>query len=125
MTRLVILLLVAATVPARADDEWAHGVSADRQSQATALFAEANNLFARQAHGPALDKYKAAIAIWDQGGLHSSRYSEADGWSAPLTIGPKPMDLHYARSPRLVVKPDGRAAAVWMDFGQIWGAFYE
>ena len=33
--------------------------------QANALFAEGNQLFAQQAHAPALEKYKAAIALWD------------------------------------------------------------
>ena len=44
---------------------WATGVAKDKQTQANALFAEANQLFAQQAHAPALEKYKAAIALWD------------------------------------------------------------
>jgi hypothetical protein len=50
---------------ARAEVPWATGVAKDRQSKANALFAEGNQLFAQQAHAPALDKYKQAIELWD------------------------------------------------------------
>jgi len=60
---LLVLLLVAGT--AYADDPWAQGVPVDKQKAANKLFAEGNQLFAQQAHAPALDKYKAAIALWD------------------------------------------------------------
>jgi hypothetical protein len=60
---LLVLLVLAGT--AYAEDPWAVGVPMDKQKQANALFAEANQLFAQQAHAPALEKYKAAIALWD------------------------------------------------------------
>jgi hypothetical protein len=63
MKTLLVLLALAGT--AFADDPWSAGVSTDRQKQANALFAEANSLFAQQKHAPALEKYKAAIALWD------------------------------------------------------------
>lgn len=63
MRALLVLLFVAGT--AYADDPWAQGVPLDNQKQANHLFAEANQLFAQQAHAPALEKYKAAIALWD------------------------------------------------------------
>jgi hypothetical protein len=44
---------------------WADGVPNAQQEHANALFDEANQLFAQQAHGPALEKYRAAIALWD------------------------------------------------------------
>jgi hypothetical protein len=66
---LAVLLFAALAVarPAlgHADVPWAAGVSHDAQQQANALFAEANQLFAQQAHAPALAKYRAAIALWD------------------------------------------------------------
>ncbi|MGE5186081.1 MAG: hypothetical protein ACM31C_28695 [Acidobacteriota bacterium] len=62
---LVLLLVLAGVAHADGDDPWAAGVPHDRQVQANALFAEANQLFAQQAHGPALEKYRAAIALWD------------------------------------------------------------
>ncbi|HTL32449.1 MAG TPA: hypothetical protein VL326_04970 [Kofleriaceae bacterium] len=62
---LVALVLVATAARAYAEDPWAKGVSAEHQKQANALFAEANQLFAQQAHPAALEKYKAAIALWD------------------------------------------------------------
>lgn len=66
MKRLVILaLLIVSARHASADPEWAQGVTKEHQDQANALFAEANQLFAQQAHAPALDKYQAAIALWD------------------------------------------------------------
>ena len=44
---------------------WAEGVPQDTQDKASALYEEGNQLFAQQAHAPALEKYKAAIALWD------------------------------------------------------------
>ncbi len=44
---------------------WAQGVPVPTQDKANALFAEGNDLFGRQAHAPALEKYRAAIALWD------------------------------------------------------------
>src|SRR5438552_4098319 len=66
--RLVVVLVLVLAPRAWSgsdDDPWAGGVPRAQQEQANALFAEANQLFAQQAHGPALDKYKAAIALWD------------------------------------------------------------
>jgi hypothetical protein len=52
---------------ARADNSapWADGVPQAQQDRANAIFAEANQLFAVQAHAPAVDKYRAALALWD------------------------------------------------------------
>ena len=44
---------------------WADGVPQDVQDKASALYEEGNTLFAQQAHAPALEKYKAAIAMWE------------------------------------------------------------
>jgi hypothetical protein len=63
--RLLVVVVLLLTSRAYADVPWAQGVSKDNQTQANALFAEANQLFAQQAHAPALEKYKAAIALWD------------------------------------------------------------
>jgi hypothetical protein len=68
MKRFVMaVVLVAGLRHASADSAppWAQGIAKPRQEQANALFDEANQLFAQQAHGPALDKYQAAIALWD------------------------------------------------------------
>jgi hypothetical protein len=64
MRGLLVVMLVATAVRAD-DDPWAAGVPIERQREANAVFAEANQLFAQQAHAPALAKYKAAIALWD------------------------------------------------------------
>jgi tetratricopeptide (TPR) repeat protein len=63
MKPLLILAFLAGT--AWADEPWEQGVPQARRDQAQALFAEGNALFAQQAHQPALEKYKAAIALWD------------------------------------------------------------
>jgi len=47
------------------DTPWSKGVPAEVQAKANALYDEGNQLFAQQAHQPALEKYKAAIALWD------------------------------------------------------------
>jgi hypothetical protein len=61
---LLVLVLLAAV--AHADDvPWAKGVSDADQAKANALYAEGNDHFAHQDNAGALDKYKAAIAIWD------------------------------------------------------------
>ena len=44
---------------------WSQGVPQERQDQANKLYDEANQLFAQQAHAPALEKYRQAVAIWD------------------------------------------------------------
>jgi tetratricopeptide (TPR) repeat protein len=63
----MLLVLCVVCGHARADDQppWAKGVSNEQQASANTLFSEGNQLFAQLAHAPALDKYKAAIALWD------------------------------------------------------------
>jgi hypothetical protein len=51
--------------PAGPPKPWAVGVPQDVQDKASALYEEGNQLFAQQAHAPALEKYRAAIALWD------------------------------------------------------------
>jgi hypothetical protein len=64
MRALLVLALLASV--ARADDvPWAKGVSDADQAKANALYAEGNDHFAHQDNLGALEKYKAAIAIWD------------------------------------------------------------
>ena len=62
---VAIAIILASAAPARAEDPWAKGVPAETQKKANALFAEANQLFAKQAHPAALVKYEQAIALWD------------------------------------------------------------
>lgn len=75
--RAALVLLVVAPGIAVADEPteptpqpagakpWADGVPEPVQKQASALYEEGNTLFAQQAHAPALEKYRAAVAIWD------------------------------------------------------------
>ena len=60
-------LLLAAPVVAHAEDAtpWSQGVPEAQQQQANALFDEGNQLFGQEKHAPALDKYRAALALWD------------------------------------------------------------
>jgi hypothetical protein len=63
---LVVMLALGLARGAHADDSpWAAGVPQETQDRANALFAEGNQLFAGQAHAPALEKYQQAIALWD------------------------------------------------------------
>jgi hypothetical protein len=64
---VAIVVLLATMTPAHADDDepWATGVSDDQQARANAVFFEGNELFSQLAHAAALEKYKAAIALWD------------------------------------------------------------
>ena len=62
---LVAVLARAPIAHADVDEPWATGVSDAQQARANAVFAEGNQLFAQLAHAPALEKYRAAIAIWD------------------------------------------------------------
>ena len=63
---LALGFVVAVAHPAAADTKpWAQGVPEATQDKANAIFEEGNTLFAQQAHAPALEKYRAAVAIWD------------------------------------------------------------
>lgn len=65
MRAVALLAVLLAATPALAGDPWADGVPADVQDRANGIFAEGNKLFTEQAHAPALEKYKAAVALWD------------------------------------------------------------
>lgn len=70
MTRHVTLaLLLALAAPAVADTPtekpWYAGVSAEAQAQAQALFEEGNVFFTERSLAQALEKYLAALALWD------------------------------------------------------------
>src|SRR5947209_5894768 len=54
-----------APAPESQNKPWAEGVPIDVQQKATALYDEGNELFAQQAHTPALEKYKQAIGMWE------------------------------------------------------------
>ena len=63
---LILACLIALSAPARAESkQWEAGVSQADQERANALFAEANRLYGQQAYAPAVDKYRAALAIWN------------------------------------------------------------
>jgi len=54
-----------------ADDKpWAASVSADDQQKALGLYNDGNQLFEDGAYGKALEKYQAALAIWDHPKIH-------------------------------------------------------
>lgn len=67
MRALIILALLFAPclVFAQGAKPWATGIAQADQDRANTLFAEANALFAQQAHALALEKYQAALAVWD------------------------------------------------------------
>lgn len=66
--RGVIFALLLASTPAFAEDEvtpWAKDIPEQTRRDAEKLFDEGNDLFAKQAHAPAVEKYRAALALWD------------------------------------------------------------
>jgi hypothetical protein len=52
-------------IPPPVDTPWSQGVPAEQQQRANALFDEGNQLFGLEKHAPALEKYRAALALWD------------------------------------------------------------
>jgi len=66
MVGVLLVSALGATRPAQAETTpWSQGVPVATQDKANALFEEGNQLFAREAHAPALEKYREAIALWD------------------------------------------------------------
>lgn len=68
MIRAVCLAVLMASAPAFADEEltpWSKDVPEPTRREAEKLFDEGNDLFAKQAHAPAVEKYRAALALWD------------------------------------------------------------
>ncbi|MDQ3365423.1 MAG: hypothetical protein M3680_08350 [Myxococcota bacterium] len=62
---IIVGLVASLSAPAHADEPWEQGVPTATRDAAQALFREGNQLFAQEAHPGALEKYKAAIALWD------------------------------------------------------------
>ena len=67
---LVVALVLLAGTAAADDKPWAQGVSADVQQTALNLYNDGNQLFEDGAYGKALEKYQAALAIWDHPKIH-------------------------------------------------------
>jgi hypothetical protein len=65
MRLALALVLAAATAHADPATPWSEGVSAETQASANALFKEGYALYTEGKLGPAIDKYRAALAIWD------------------------------------------------------------
>ncbi len=57
----------SSPTPNTADETtpWAKGVPEPTRKQAEKLFDEGNDLFGQQAHAPAIEKYQAALKLWD------------------------------------------------------------
>lgn len=95
-----LLLLVLMCSVAFAEEPWEQGVAPAKRDQAQALFAEGNQLFAQQAHHPALEKYRAAIALWDHPLIRFNMavtlirldriLDAADDLNSALRFGPSP-----------------------------------
>src|SRR3569623_242091 len=65
-TFAVVMALAVAPSAAHADDQpWAVGVTDAQKAQAQKILDEGNQLFLKKDYAPALDKYKAAVAVWD------------------------------------------------------------
>lgn len=99
--KLISLLVLLATTRAYADDvPWAKGISDATQAQANELYAQGNELFAHQDNAGALEKYQAAIALWDHPRIRFNMavtlirldriLEAADSLDAALKYGDKP-----------------------------------
>lgn len=97
----VALAIVLAAATAHADDApWAKGISDATQAQANELYAQGNELFAHQDNAGALEKYQAAIALWDHPRIRFNMavtlirldriLEAADSLDAALRYGDKP-----------------------------------
>jgi hypothetical protein len=65
-TLAVVMAVALAPAVARADDQpWAVGVTEAQKTQAQKILEEGNALFLKKDYAPALEKYKAAVAVWD------------------------------------------------------------
>jgi hypothetical protein len=62
-----LLALLVISAAARADDSkpWAKGVPDDVQASAQKLFEDGNGVFAEQKYAAAIEKYRAALELWD------------------------------------------------------------
>jgi hypothetical protein len=61
----VVFALMLARAPAHADSPWAEGVTDDQKLQAKTLLDAGNALLIEKKYVEALDKYTAAVAVWD------------------------------------------------------------
>jgi tetratricopeptide (TPR) repeat protein len=71
----LVLAMLGSTAVADApgDKPWAAGKSKVEQDQAFHLYDEANDLFAKGEYLEALEKYDAAITVWDHPGIRYNR----------------------------------------------------
>jgi len=129
MRMLISIAIVCAAATAYADDPWEQGVSKENQTKANALFAEGNQLFAQQAHGPALEKYKTAVALWDHPKIRYNiavveirldRYLEAvDDLEAALRFGQSPFSAEeYQRALDYQKLVSGRVGSIEIECGE-------
>ncbi|MFN0253904.1 MAG: hypothetical protein ACKV2T_43980 [Kofleriaceae bacterium] len=61
----IVCCAFAGTLRADDVDPWTRDVPMDKQDEANAVFAEGNERFAEEQHAPAIERYRAAISIWD------------------------------------------------------------
>jgi hypothetical protein len=64
-TLAVALAVLLARTPAHADSPWAEGVTDDQKLKAKALLDAGNALLIEKKYVEALEKYTAAVAVWD------------------------------------------------------------
>jgi hypothetical protein len=71
LIRVLIALMFASRIahadepPAEAETPWSKDVPEPTRKQAEGLFDQGNEFFAKQAHAPAAEKYRAALLLWD------------------------------------------------------------
>ena len=98
----VVLAVLGHATVAAAEQPWEVGISTNTRTRAQALFEEGNQLFAREAHAPALVRYEEAIALWDHPLIRLNKaitelrldrvLQAADDLDAALRYGAAPFD---------------------------------
>jgi tetratricopeptide (TPR) repeat protein len=61
----IVCAVMLARAPAHADSPWAEGVTDDQKLRAKALLDAGNALLIEKKYVEALEKYTAAVAVWD------------------------------------------------------------
>src|SRR4051794_24436830 len=62
---LATVVLVSVATPALAEDAWSVGVTVEQKATAQKLLEEGNARFVERDYATALQKYQAAVAVWD------------------------------------------------------------
>src|SRR4051812_25282779 len=121
--RWIVIALLAFAATAHAGPRWSEGVTSDQEDRAEALWNEANALVVKRDHANAVEKYRAAIALWNHPKIQLNlamslltleRYLEAaDALEQALRYGQEPYSPEdYAEALNFRKLVDGRIGVI-------------